>query len=335
MSELKHQEQTVDLPAEFVSGKIGVVTVTYGSGQVLPDFLASLDKQAYRNFILIAIDNNSQDNTLDQLHAYSGCKLTLIANEQNLGVAAANNQGIRAAIAAGCEHVLLLNNDVVFNDHLFQQLLDGLTEFDCQMTTPMIYYYDQPNVIWYAGANYIRWLGYLCLHRSQGTRDTGRFSKATQVGYTSTCCVLIRREVFGLIGLMDERYFVYFDDTDFMLRCLKARIKLFFLPSSKMQHKVSSLTGHQKGLPNRFVYRNLAFYTFKHVGRFRAVLYSWMYQTIFLINVMCGRDTRETYLLKRSAFNEGLRMASEDATISQVLISERDGMVRKIRKDHL
>jgi GT2 family glycosyltransferase len=314
MAKPKHREQILDLPVDFVPGKIGVVTVTYGSSEVLPDFFSSLDKQTYRNFILIVVDNYSTDGTLDRLRAYGGCDLCLIANDHNVGVAAGNNQGIRAAVDAGCEYVLLLNNDVVFGSDLFQQLLDGLTEHNCQMTTPLIYYHDRPDVIWCAGGYYVPFLGYRCLHHAQGEKDIGQFSAARQVAYTPTCCVLICREVFGIVGGMDERYFVYFDDTDFMLRSFKARIKLFFLPSAKLLHKVSSLSGHKASLPNPYVYRNLAYYTCKHVGGFRAALYSWMYQAAFLVKVITGQDTKAAYLLKRSAFKEGLRMLSAGST---------------------
>jgi hypothetical protein len=136
-----------------------------------------------------------------------------------------------------------------------------------------------------------------------------------QVAYTPTCCVLIRREIFEIVGMMDERYFVYFDDTDFMLRCLKTRLKLFLLPSATLQHKVSSLSGHQANFPNRYVYRNLAYFTCKHFGRFRASVYSLMYQTAFLVKLITGQDTKAAYLLKRSAFKEGLRMASAASSI--------------------
>lgn len=302
----KYQEQTVELPAEFIPGKIGVVTVTYGSGEVLPDFFASLDKQVYRNFMLVAVDNQSQDSTLDQLRAYKGCELILIPNDKNLGVATGNNQGIRAAIQAGCEYVLLLNNDVVFGAELFQQLVDGLAEHNCQMTTPIMYYHDRANVIWAAGGYFQPLLGYRSLHYGDGDEDAGQHASAKPVAYTPTCCVLVQREVFARIGLMDERYFVYSDDTDFMLRAWKAGLKLWLLPQVKLWHKVSSLTGTGSLFRTHYVYRNRAFYLTKHCWAVAIPFFTLAYRLHFALRRLLGKDKQEVSERKRSAWKEGL-----------------------------
>src|SRR6266853_787399 len=231
-------ELTLTVSEKFVPRKIGVVTVTFGSGDVLPDFFKSLDQQTFRNFMLISVDNSSTDSTVDQLHA----------NE-------------------GCEYVLLVNNDVVFGPELLQQLLDGLSEHHCQMTTPIMYYYDCPDVIWAAGGYFQPWLGYRCLHIGEGEQDIGQYSEPRLVEHTPTCCVLIKREVFAKVGLMDERYFVYHDDTDFMLRALKAGQRLYCLPQSKLLHKVSSLAGTDSVFQVRYGTRNRAFMLVKFLGR--------------------------------------------------------------------
>jgi hypothetical protein len=248
-----------------VPGKIGVVTITYGSGEVLPDFFRSLDEQIYRNFVLIAIDNQSTDSTLEQLRGYTGCELLLIANDRNLGVAAGNNQGIRAAVAAGCEYVLLLNNDVCFGPHLFQQLVDGLAAYMCDMTTPLIYCHDPPDRIWCAGGYFQRWASLRIQHRGEGAVDRGQFDKAIPVTYAPTCCILFRREVFASVGLMDEAYFVYMDDVDFLYRAWKRKLVLYYLPKAKLWHKVSSLTGFESPFSVRYTTRNRAYFNAKHL----------------------------------------------------------------------
>src|ERR1700760_5135646 len=102
------------LPEKLSSGRIGVVTITYNSEKVLPEFIDSIKKQTYQDFALYVIDNNSSDNTLSMLSDWNESRLFVIPNLVNRGVAAGNNQGIRAAIEEGCNYVLLLNNDVVF-----------------------------------------------------------------------------------------------------------------------------------------------------------------------------------------------------------------------------
>lgn len=308
MAALSPQEPRIVLPREFVNGKIGVVTVTFGSGGVLEDFLASLDCQTYRNFCLIAVDNGSKDDTVEQLKAYRGCECFVIANGQNLGVAAGNNQGIRAAIDAGCEYVLLLNNDVVFGPGLFQQLVDGLSEHNCQMTTPLIYYHAKPDVIWAAGGNFQWMYGYRCIHYSLGEEDHGQHFIPQLVTHTPTCCVLVQRKVFQVIGLMDERYFVYGDDNDFMFRAWKADILLFFLPEAKLWHKVGSLTGTESPFSMRYVARNKAYFMVKHLGRFITLPYMIVYWFYYVMRCLVGKDSRDICKLKIMSWNEGFRM---------------------------
>jgi GT2 family glycosyltransferase len=304
----KPQEPRIDLPQEYVSGKIGVVTVTFGSADVLEDFFPSLDRQTYRNFCLVAVDNASKDTTLEQLSTYKGCECILIANKENLGVAAGNNQGIRAAIEAGCEYVLFLNNDVVFGADLFQHLLDGLSQHNCEMTAPLIYYHDRPNTLWAAGGYYQPLYGYRCLHYGTGDEDRGQYSTPRRVAHAPTCCVLAKRNVFAHIGLMDERYFVYHDDTDFMLRAFKGNQHLYCIPKAKLWHKVSSLTVSGSDFSAKYGTRNRAFLLVKFLGRVLSKPYTLAYRFCYLVRYLRRKDTLDMLRLKQSSWTEGSRI---------------------------
>ena len=129
-------------------GRIGVVTVTYNSGQVLPDFLRCLWAQTCRNFLLLAVDNASCDSTLEVLKECSDERLIVIANPDNRGVAEGNNQGIRQALEAGCSSVLLLNNDTEFDETLLERLAAGLETYPCDMVCPKTFFFDEPDRIW-------------------------------------------------------------------------------------------------------------------------------------------------------------------------------------------
>jgi GT2 family glycosyltransferase len=308
----KFQEQTVSLPPECVPGKIGVVTVTYGSGQVLPDFFVSLDKQTYRNFVLIAVDNQSKDSTVEQLNVYRGCETAVIVNDRNLGVAVGNNQGICEALQAGCEFVLLLNNDVSFGAELFQQLVDGLIHYRCQMTTPTIYYYDRPDVIWCAGCSLQRWAGMRLHHRGGESVDRGQFDKPARVSSAPTCCILFRREVFAAIGLMDEAYFVYMDDVDFLYRAWKSDLVLYCVPEAKLWHKVSSLTGGESPFTIRYTTRNRAYFTAKHLKGLSFWLASASYHAWYLFLRIRGRYDKSMLRCKLDYWTEGLRLAQAE-----------------------
>lgn len=297
-------------PTHFTPGKVGVVTVLFNSSSVLPGFFSSLERQDFKDFHVWAIDNTSGDDSVAQCRT-QGELFTIIANEENLGVAAGNNQGIRAALNAGCEYILLLNNDVEFGPQLFTQLVEGLKANDCQMTAPMMYYFDRPNVIWAAGGKFQPIFGYRCYHLAEGVEDMGQFHHACRIQHAPTCCVLLKRSVFDVVGFMDERYFVYHDDTDFMLRCLKANQRLFLLPSAKILHKVSALTGGAESeFSVRMGTRNRIYMLSKFLGRILAFPYITALSLVYLVRRLLRQYNRERYLLKQRSLRQGFEMAT-------------------------
>jgi GT2 family glycosyltransferase len=223
--------------------KIGLVTITYNSADVLRPFLDCVWRQTHKNLVLYVIDNASEDATGSILEMVNDSRLKIINNSTNFGVAKANNQGIESAVADNCDQVLIINNDVEFETTLIEKLLQVQAEKSCSLVTPKMMYFDNPNHIWYAGSWFIKKEGYLPLHRGMKQLDEGQYDKIIEVEYAPTCCLLAKKEVFQDIGLMDEKYFVYFDDTDFSYRVWKdGRHKIFYYPDIKFYHKVGSLT---------------------------------------------------------------------------------------------
>ena len=142
--------------------KIGLVTITYNSEQVLSPFLDCVWQQTHQNIILYVIDNASTDGTLFILEKETDSRLKLIKNESNFGVAKANNQGVKRAISDGCDQFLIINNDVEFDSKLIARLLAVQKEKACSLVTPRMMFFDIPNHIWYAGSWFIKNKGYFC-----------------------------------------------------------------------------------------------------------------------------------------------------------------------------
>ena len=94
---------------------IYLVTVLYNSEGVLPGFLESLNRQEGIDWKLYAIDNASSDGGVAYLKKQDNQRIEIIENKENVGVAAANNQGIIRALAENAEWILILNNDTTFD----------------------------------------------------------------------------------------------------------------------------------------------------------------------------------------------------------------------------
>ncbi len=287
--------------------RIGVVTVTFNSGQVIDAFINSVLNQDHPNFCLFVIDNASKDDTLARLGACPDVRIQLIPNAQNLGVAEGNNQGIESALADGCEYILLLNNDVEFGPTLFSELVNGIEVHGCGLVVPKIYFHDDPMRIWCAGGAFHRWRGYATQHFGEGVLDIGQFNEPRSVEYCPTCCMLIKSEVFHTIGMMDKKYFVYWDDADFCYRALKSKLILYYIPTAKLWHKVSSLTGgNRSNFSFRYYTRNKIYFLLKNRPLPEAMfhlLFYYMYLTLALILNIGSWEINKT---RQRAFFEGL-----------------------------
>ncbi len=288
---------------------IGIVTVTYNSGKVLPDFLRCLFAQTEANFLLFAVDNASTDNTVELLAGCSDTRLRTIVNPDNRGIAEGDNQGIQQALEAGCSSILLLNNDTEFETTLLEQLAHGLETYACDMVCPKMLYFDQPDRIWAAGGLFQPRLGYRTLHYGERELDRGQFDEARAVTFAPACCILVRSELFAKIGLMDPRYFVYSDDADFLYRALQVGARLYYLPGIRLLHKVSSLTGGDRSpFTIRYTTRNRAYFKIKHLGRLTAWFWNAMYRAYYLAKFLVLKSSLAELRMRQRAISEAYTM---------------------------
>jgi hypothetical protein len=287
---------------------IGVVTVTYNSSRVIDAFMISLLSQSCGNFTAYIIDNASSDRTREQVTAFNDSRIRVIANSENLGIAEANNQGIRKALHDGCELVLLINNDTEFGPLLLHELIQGLNAHRCDMIAPKILSYDD-QTIWSAGGGIDPRRACSGFHYGYGQVDTGQFDSPRLVDHAPACCVLIRREVFERIGMMDARYFTYVEDTDFCYRAKLGGVRLMYLPSATLLHKAHSLTG---GLSSdfmmRYTTRNRVYFMLKHFGPWRGLYYIPAYQLHLFLQLILRKAGISRFWLREKAFFEGLRL---------------------------
>ena len=288
--------------------RIGIVTVTYNSSPVLEEFLSSLKSQTHQDYVLYVVDNASADNTCAYLEAHLPSGSIMMRNTENSGFAAGTNQGIRKALEDGCQAILLLNNDVVFGPGLLDELVKGIHKFDCDMTAPMMYY-DQPkNRIWAAGGTLQPRLGFRAVHRGLNETDRGQYRNPCQITFAPFCCILIRSAVFDRVGFLDEQYFTYTEDVDYLFRCLKAGLALWYLPDARLWHKVSSLTGYISTFSVRYGARNRAYIIGKHLPSVYQTVFNVLFPGYYLLRYLTGLDGRKRCKVRLTAWAEGKRL---------------------------
>ena len=223
--------------------KVAIITITYNSSNVIIPFLKCLSESSFKDFKLFIIDNNSVDETVEIICKIKKIDVQVIENKKNIGVAAANNMGIKLALDQGYQKVLLSNNDIVFDKNIIGDLVNFSKNQSSSISSLKIMYEHDKDKIWYCGGFFNFNKGLVPEHLGIGQPDFGQYNHLKYSDYAPTCFVLFDSKVFSEIGFMDEAYFVYFDDTDFFYRVKKnGNFKLLVNQKIKIFHKVGSLT---------------------------------------------------------------------------------------------
>jgi GT2 family glycosyltransferase len=286
---------------------VGIVTVLYNSDDVLPGFFESMACQQGLNYRLYVIDNSANDSgsrLSRSLAEHYGIVAEVIFNNENVGVARGNNQGIELAQRDNCDYVLLANNDIEFSD---PDLISGMMAFSSAhqsgAVVPKIYYHNDPNRIWCAGGRFSLYSA-TTPHFGDGELDCGQYDKERPVDYAPTCFMLLPMKIFKAIGVMDERYFVYFDDSDFVWRMKNGGGRLYYWPKGKVWHKVSFSTGGGESLFSLFYcFRNRIFFVRKNYPFFMGLAVQLYILATLLIKSF--GFTKEQFNAVRRGLREG------------------------------
>lgn len=228
----------------------------------------------------IVVDNGSSDGTEQELKDYrlGNMGYIFIRNETNLGFAGGNNVGIRDAMKRGSEYIILMNNDLILPKDIVTKLVEYMEGSpEAGIASPKMYFAkgyefhknrykesEKGKVIWYAGGNIDRDNVYTS-HRGVDEVDHGQYHKIEETDVANGAAVIIRREVFEKIGLLDASFFLYWEDADFSERAKRAGYKVMYYPGTCLWHKVSASTGGSGSPTNDyFLTRNRYYYAMRY-----------------------------------------------------------------------
>lgn len=215
--------------------KASVIVLAWNGLQYLPACLDALVAQDYADFETIVVDNGSTDGSADFVAEHYP-QVRLIRNEHNLGFAAGNNVGLRAATG---DVLVMLNQDTVVQPGWLAALVGALEDEAVGVAGCKILYPDG-ETIQHAGG-WIEWPLGLAHHYGQGEQDTGQWSVHRAVEYVTGAAMAFRRDVLERVGFLDEEFWPgYFEDADFCLRVRKAGYEIWYTPEAILTHVESA-----------------------------------------------------------------------------------------------
>jgi GT2 family glycosyltransferase len=264
--------------------RTSIISVNFNQPQVTLDFLKSVKQNTDpENTELILVDNGSRENhEAAYLLEYPG--LIYIRSEKNLGFAGGNNLGIEWATG---DYLLLLNNDTEITDNLIAELTGEMEQNpEIGMISPLIVFYDAPDVIQYAGFTEMNYL--TCRNAGIGSMEInkGQYDRdSRETAFCHGAAMMCRRADLAQVGLMHDDFFLYYEELDWCEKFKRAGKKIWFNGRTKIYHKESMSVGKESSIKTYFMTRNRMLFIRRNTGLVNTILFS-----IYYIGLACPKQ---------------------------------------------
>ncbi len=276
--------------------KLSIIIVNWNVCELLEACLHSIfNHPPSAPFEIIVVDNASLDDSVSMMKREFP-EVAVIENSGNPGFAAANNQGIKEARG---QYTMLLNPDTRVYADAFDIMLRELdADPSVAACGPEIL---NPDGSLQMGPGLLPTFRSL-LYGKTILRKTGLFrrhylelkkrnfdlneSERGFVNKLSGAAVTVRSEVFNQIGLLDESFFMYYEDTDLFYRIVQAGWKPLYLPDAKITH-IGGQSSNQISVQKRLLlYQSLFIFLRKHVGTYKTFFFSLIFKPTFFLRVI-------------------------------------------------
>jgi GT2 family glycosyltransferase len=250
--------------------KLSFITVNFHSDEDTLSLVKNLENNVVpsgNELNIIVVDNSRSYEFKSVLTSYQNV-IYVDSPGGNIGFAAGNNLGLKKALELNSDIVILINNDTIAPENLVQSILNSpINDQSVGIVGGLIYFAkgfefekqyqpsDLGKVIWYAGGK-LDWDNVYGSHVGVNEVDKGQYSTVTDTDFVTGCLLIVRSDVLKKVGLLNEKYCLYHEDTDFNLRVKKSGLRLVIDPNIKLWHKVAQSSGIGSPLNDYFLTRN-------------------------------------------------------------------------------
>lgn len=197
--------------------------------------LRSLESSTYRNLEVLVLDTGHTRSGADEIRqACPGAEVVML--ERNLGYTGGNNVGLKLALRRRAAWVLLVNDDVVVDPNCVSRLIEsGQSDERIGMVGPTVYNHAEPQSIQTAGGR----LGpdWSASFLVPDELELGQYEHPRDVAWLSGSALMVRRELCEQIGILDERFFSYWEEVEWCLRAVRSGWRVVHVPNAKVWHK--------------------------------------------------------------------------------------------------
>ena len=243
-----------------------IIVLTWNKCDLAVKCLKSLEKIKTRHILsIILVDNNSTDQTVKTVEE-KFANVKILQNKQNLGWSGGNNVGIKYSLRKKVDYIILLNNDVTVDKNFVDELVLGMEKHpEVGIASPKIYRQGtKPPIISNAGNFFNE--HFFGIAKGGGQVDRGQCDNTLFTDFVSGV-VCAKSLVYKKSGLLDERFFLYYEDAEFCARAVKKGFKCIFVQSSYLYHMESATIGSNSPSHAYYNSRNRLLYLKIHKDR--------------------------------------------------------------------
>lgn len=265
-----------------------IVTINYNTSDHTIEMVRSISACDYKNLKIIVVDNNSNASELEKLKEIEK-EVLLIRSEQNMGFSGGNNLGIKRALKDNSDYIMLLNNDTVIEPNTITELIKSIETGEADVVCPKILDYFDRTKIGYAGGEVIPYKGGVKIYGVAQSSLESKFNQKKIITFAHGCCILAKKETWQLIKEMDEKYFLYFEDTALSVQLGRLGKRILYLPSAVVYHKESISTMKYSDNYQFYFCRNRLLFIKENV-HFPMKLIAYIYTSIYMLKHLLKRN---------------------------------------------
>lgn len=236
--------------------RVAAVICNYNKSAYVTDCIQSVLESTFQDFDIYVVDNASTDDSVERIRTLYGDKVQLFVNKENLGGSGGFNTGIRYAVEAGYDYVWCLDNDVLVDENAIGELYRFMEAHpEVGMTGSKVYHMEAPDYVQQFGIDIV-WDEYCCEAKYYNHLEDGTMPEVVYSDAVAACSVLVRTSLIREIGPLPEENFLYWDDTEWGIRCNRAGYKVASLGSSVVLHSMGAKKESVNTFPLYYSWRN-------------------------------------------------------------------------------
>lgn len=232
--------------------KIAIIILNWNGKKDTLACLDSIQQLTYPHFEVIVVDNGSTDDSVASLRDRP---ITLIETGENLGYAEGNNVGIRYAMEHNADFLFLLNNDTTVAPDILERFLEQFQTYPrAGILGAKIFLYDKRDTLDHLGGMWNPKRGEFDFIGMRQNPDA--FQTPQELDYVCGAGLIIKRSVIEAVGVLEPRFFLIWEESDFCFRARRVGFQTLFCPAAQLWHKVSASFVGGKPHSTYFWWRN-------------------------------------------------------------------------------